>query len=570
VQSDLLLLVDSITDYAIFVLDPSGRVVSWNRGAERLKGYRAEEIIGRHFSVFYPRADRESGKPDRDLAVAERTGKLEDEGWRVRKDGTLFWASIVVVALRGPRGELRGYGKITRDLTERREAEQSARDLAQQQAARSAAEAAQARLEESEGRYRRLSERLERHARYLAEATAAMAESLDYAATMGHLARLLIPALADWCAVAVVEGGRLQDLAVAHVVPSKAALVHELQRKYVLAPDDPYSPAYVVRTGHSVHLPVLSGETLAASTRDAELSNLLRALGPRSAIVVPIRARGATLGAMSLVYAESGRTYDSEDLALAEELGRRAGIAIENARAYGEARAAIRLRDEFLSVAGHEFKTPLTALLLQIQSVHSAFVSGLVAADLPRWGDRVGKAVRQGQRLERLVNELLDVSRITSGRLTLEREEVDLAGLCTEVAERHAVELARSGSTVTIEPSGRTTGTWDRGRLDQVITNLLSNAIKYGQGKPITVTVAGGPRGVTLSVRDRGIGIRPEDQARIFGRFERAVSERHYGGFGLGLWIVRELVEAHGGQVRFESCEGAGSTFVVDLPFEPG
>jgi signal transduction histidine kinase len=241
-------------------------------------------------------------------------------------------------------------------------------------------------------------------------------------------------------------------------------------------------------------------------------------------------------------------------------------LLVENERAARDARDAIRLREEFLSVAGHELKTPLTALLLQLQSVHDAFASGSVGHDLARWEERTGKAVAQARRLDRLVNELLDVSRITSGRLRLDRDDVDLAALVGEVVERHAPDLARAGSTATIDWSGDTVGHWDRGRLDQVITNLLSNAIKYGGGQPIRVAVSGSVDSVRLEVRDGGIGIRPEDRARVFGRFERAVSERHYGGFGLGLWIVRELVEAHGGRVASQSRSGPGSTFVVELP----
>jgi signal transduction histidine kinase len=173
--------------------------------------------------------------------------------------------------------------------------------------------------------------------------------------------------------------------------------------------------------------------------------------------------------------------------------------------------------------------------------------------------------------LQRLIDELLDVSRITSGRLTLEREQMDLGDLAREVVDRYAPEAQRAGSTVTLEAAGDTRGNWDRARLDQVLTNLLSNAVKYGAGKPIHVGVIGpsaSENKVRVIVQDQGIGIEASAQARIFGRFERAVSDRHYGGFGLGLWIVRELVEAHGGSVHFESEVGRGSTFVVELPTE--
>jgi signal transduction histidine kinase len=393
-----------------------------------------------------------------------------------------------------------------------------------------------------------------------------MSESLDYAAAMARLARVLVPEQADGCAVDVLEGGDLKNLAVASTDPAKVEFVGELQKKLSSRFGDVVNQATAADGGQSLLLSDISADLLPESAPDTEALVALRAQGVRSAMSVPIRARGATLGVLTLMSTQSARTYDMEDLALAQELGRRAGIAIENGRAYKEARDAIRLREEFLSVAGHELKTPLTALLLQLQSLQGAFASGIVEQNIARWGERMAKAVAQARRLERLVNELLDVSRITLGPPILEREEMDLAVLVAEVVERHAAELARARSTVAVEQSGRTSGVWDRGRLDQVVTNLISNAIKYGSGKPIHVSVSGDDEFVKLAVRDEGIGIRVEDHPRIFGRFERAVSDRHYGGFGLGLWIVRELIEAHGGRVGFESRPGAGSTFVVELP----
>jgi signal transduction histidine kinase len=290
------------------------------------------------------------------------------------------------------------------------------------------------------------------------------------------------------------------------------------------------------------------------------------ALDLRSLLIVPLKTRDGTLGAMTLCTVTAGRRYDEHDLYLAEELGRRAGIAIENALLYRDAQRAIRLRDEFLSIAGHELKTPLTALDLQLQSLLGALTKGVAWKQPDRWEDRLRKAISQSRRIGRLVHELLDVSRITSGRLVLEPETLDIAHLVQEIIERHAGELARAGSDISFDVEGNTIGAWDPSRLDQVVSNMLNNAIKYGSGKPIDVSVKGNGRTVSLTIRDRGIGIPPERQSKIFQRFERAVSERNYGGLGLGLWIVREIVQAHGGKVGFESAPGMGSTFVIDLP----
>jgi PAS domain S-box-containing protein len=640
-SSDLLQLVSGITDYAISLLDTTGHVVTWNKGAQRTKGYRPEEIIGRHFSVFYPPDDVAARKPDRELEIAARTGRFEDEGWRIRKDGTRFWASVVITALHSPEGELRGFGTVARDLNERwltarlegilnaiedaitvhdragslvwgnAAAEKLGHELSDDSGRPLSADdlpwalvirgqgpvSAIVRVrndtsghvwwaqvharaitgmfgqpELSVGVWRDVTaerRRLE-STRYLSRATEVLSESLDYSATMARLARLLVPELADWCAVDLLENGEMRNLAVVHVDPAKVDLALELRTRSAALGDHEWGMAAVARSGRSELVPSMTDAMLVQRARgDAHLLGILRELGLRSMMVVPLRARDQVLGAMLLISAESGRTYDESDLVLAEELGVRAGIAIDNARAYGEAHAAIRLRDEFLSVAGHELRTPLTALQLQLQSLDAAFARGQVAAEPARWEPRVHKTVGHANRLQRLVDELLDVSRITSGRLALEREPMDLGELAREVVERHAAEAQRTGSSVTLEATGNTCGNWDRARLDQVLTNLLSNAMKYGSGKPVHVGVVGPTDGegkVRLVVRDEGIGIETSAQARIFGRFERAVSERHYGGFGLGLWIVRELVEAHGGNVHFESEPGRGSTFVVELP----
>lgn len=232
------------------------------------------------------------------------------------------------------------------------------------------------------------------------------------------------------------------------------------------------------------------------------------------------------------------------------------------------AEEAIRVRDEFLSIASHELRTPLTSMQLVVHALRSAFERG--TAITPETGTRLLENIeRQTRRLERLTTELLDVSRLAAGRLQLQRERVDLAVLCGEVVGRFREELARSGSMVALRSSvapPAPVGHWDRSRIDQVVANLLSNAIKYGEGRPIEVEVRAGERAAWISVRDHGIGIAPEDFGRLFDRFERCVSPRNYGGLGLGLFIVREIVDMHGGRVTVTSAPGEGSTFTVELP----
>lgn len=232
----------------------------------------------------------------------------------------------------------------------------------------------------------------------------------------------------------------------------------------------------------------------------------------------------------------------------------------ESERAKAE---AIKLRDDFLSIAGHELRTPLAALQLQVQSL-TRLVERNGERELVL--GRLRKMEHHVARLDALVSELLNVTRIASGRLELHREPVDLVALVASVVERFAPQVAATHSPIAIEAPKSVRGLWDAMRVDQVITNLLGNALKYGAGKPIEVGVFSTDGRARLVVRDHGIGIPLEQQGRIFERFQRAVSDRHYGGLGLGLWIARQVVEAHGGTVAFESKPGEGSTFVVELP----
>jgi signal transduction histidine kinase len=226
--------------------------------------------------------------------------------------------------------------------------------------------------------------------------------------------------------------------------------------------------------------------------------------------------------------------------------------------------AAVRARDTFLAVASHELRTPLTTLQLQSDGLQRSFDRPL---DLERTRYRVGKIQQQAVRLNRLIGDLLDVSRITAGRLKLSREPLDLKPLVEEALARAEETLARAGSAVELRAVSQL-GEWDRARIDQVVTNLIMNAAKYGGGKPIAITVGSSGATAQIEVRDRGIGIAPADQARIFERFERAVSERNFGGLGLGLWISKQIVAAHGGLIRVESHPGEGSTFTVELPLK--
>jgi PAS domain S-box-containing protein len=352
------------------MLDPQGYVASWNLGAERAKGYTEDEIVGQHFSRFYTPEDAAVAKPRRMLEIARTYGRVEDEGWRVRKDGTRFWASVVITALRDPTGQLRGFAKVTRDLTEQRKAEE------------------------------------DRHARLAAE-------------------------------------------------------------------------------------------------------------------------------------------------------------------------EAVRTRNEFLSIAAHELKTPLTSLLGTAQ-VTLRRLTRSHEVEPQRLADSLRLIEGQTKRMARLVDQLLDVSRMGQGHLALTRERTDVGALVRGVVD--AFRARELSQTITLRAPERPV--WadaDPLRVEQVITNLAENALKYGvtDGEPAVVEIdvaeagagSGGAVGaVTISVRDHGPGIAPDDRPHLFDRFFRARAQAQQPGMGLGLYISREIVALHGGTIRAEFPEDGGTRMVVELP----
>lgn len=288
--------------------------------------------------------------------------------------------------------------------------------------------------------------------------------------------------------------------------------------------------------------------------------------GYEAAAALPLLAHGETLGVLWVRFATS-RSFAPEERQLMSTMVAQAAQALERARLYTRAQQAVTLRDEFLSVAAHELRTPITAVKLQLQSLQRDLARTPPGEDShARFIAKADMVARQVKRLELLVDELLNLSRLTSGKLALHFEEFDLRELLHEVGERMADELTLAGCALTLRADAPAVGQWDRRRLDQVLSNLLSNAAKYGAGQPIEVAVLPDAHRVRLSVRDGGVGISPEDQARLFERFERAASARNYSGFGVGLWICKQIVQALGGEIQVASRLGEGSTFEVTLP----
>lgn len=851
-EAQLRLLVEQITEYAIFLLDPAGHVTTWNAGAERIKGYRADEIVGQHFSRFYPEEDVREGKCERELEIAVREGRVEDEDWRIRKDGSRFWANVVITALRDPTGKLIGFAKVTRDLTDRRAAEAERLRLGQQarervRALASLSEAlagastvhevgqaavdsgtkfvgadtctlylldertksleliaeygcnpailerirsidaaagnplyavgcygakdvwvedpqqyaallpalARARVEgqraqafscvsliaeqrcigmiglgfhaarrfseddreftrtfsrlcaEAVARVRRvaaerdaaaLADRLraslsttlrsigdaviatdsrgaitlmngvaealtgwseaeakgkllpevfhivneqtralvpnpvekvlatggivglanhtvlmardgrevpiddsgapirgehggiegvvlvfrdvsqrkldESRRLFLAEATSALSESLDYEQTVARVARLAVPGLADWCAVDLVVDGqsRPKRLAVAHVDPRKIELAEQLDAKYPPALDAASGVPNVLRTGRSELYSEIPDDLLVAVCVDEEHLRLARALCLRSAMVVPLAVRDRVLGAMSFVFAESGRSYTEVDLAFAEDLARRCANAIENARLYRSERQARRVadvanrsKDEFLAVVSHELRTPLNAIMGWAKMLENPDF------DQRRKHTAVETISRNAVAMAQLIEDLLDTSRVISGKLSLQVQRVDVARVVAAAIDSVRPAAAGQGielSTHLEEDVPMLSG--DPTRLQQIVWNLLSNAIKFSsKGGRVEVRLKVVGASVQIAVSDEGQGIAPEFLPFVFEPFRQqdASTSRAHGGLGLGLAISRQLVEMHGGQIAAHSKgDGTGSTFTISLP----
>ena len=409
--------------------------------------------------------------------------------------------------------------------------------------------------------------------RFFAEASTLLSSSLDHVSICERLAHLVVPSFADWCGVELAEAGELRSIAIAHVDSAKVEMARQMRLRYPPDPAAAQGPHAVLRTGRAELIHEVTDAMAVRGARNAEHLSFMRDLGLRSVLIVPLVSGGRPIGVLNLVWAESNRHYGAEELEMMRELGRRAGLAVENARLYNEARAAVKLRDEFLSIASHELKTPLTSLRLKVDGILRITAKPEKGpADLAKLTARVQGVDKQLGRLTELVDALLDVSRAASGQLQLRLEDVDLVAAAQTVAERFKDDLSSSGCSLSVIVTGQAGtkkaihGRWDRLRLDEVITNFLSNAIKYGAGKPIQIRVSATKTVATLEIEDHGIGISPDDQQRLFERFARVVSPEHYGGFGLGLWIVKLLVEAMGGKVAVRSAVGTGSVFSAELP----
>ena len=414
--------------------------------------------------------------------------------------------------------------------------------------------------------YHKQRQYIEGNLNYLAESSKILSSSLDYQTTLNTIALLAVPKIADWCAVELVDGkGIPQQVAVAHKDPKKITWAKELRKSQKMNMDAPTGVPNVLKTGKSELYPHITDEMLVASSRTKQELKLTRGLGITSAIIVPLFSQEKPIGAITFVTTESRRHYNQVDLVMAEEIAVRASVAIENAKLYKGSQDAITVRDEFISVASHELKTPVTSVKMfaQVLKKHSEQIGDTKAVD------HLTKMDKQLNKLTELIYDLLNVSKIQAGKMEFKHEFFDFDQAMEEVI--NVLQQSASKHKLIVKGKTKKKVYGDEERLGQVMNNLVSNAIKYSpKAIKILINLSSDKKNVQVSVQDRGIGISKEHFSRIFERFYRAYNgnDKTYPGLGIGLYISSEIVKRHGGRMWVESSPGKGSVFTFSIPID--
>jgi PAS domain S-box-containing protein len=780
------LVVESLEDYAVFTTDIEGYINSWNKGAERVLGYKENDILGKSVSILFTPEDIKNKAPERERKIALDEGRAVDERWHVRKDGTKFWSTGLVFPLRD--GHLKGFTKIMRNITDRRDLEEAiiqqrqqlydlfmqapalvgilrgkegvcelfnpmfrrmwgdrevigkpmreawpelkgqgwfemvekiyktgktiygqempARadwendgklsekyfnfvyapyrtadkvagvmifgfEVTEQVLSRKKVEESELLLAESEEQFRSLAEtiphiiyranargeaeyynphwymytgiapkthvidwspyvhpddvtvlaaqwkkakktgehfeaeyRLKRHDGmyrwhvaksspvrdqkakivqwigtatdihdrkelennliYLSKASKILASSLDYKKTLNSISKLAVPEIADWCSVEILnETGVLEQVAISHKDPAKVRWAKELRKTDPPDMNAPTGLPNVIRTGRSEIYPYISDELLQKVAKSPKHLKLLRSIGFTSAMIVPLCQGNKCIGGITFVSTETKRQYTKADLAMAEELANRASMALENAGLYRNVQEAVTLRDNFISVASHELKTPVTSVKIftQLLQKHSEQIGDEKATK------HLVRMDRQLNKLIELIYDLLNVSKIQAGRMEFKQRP-----FAFDLHVKEIVDVLQEGSpkhAIIIKGKTNKQVYADDERIGQVLSNLISNAIKYSpKADKVVVHLSSDKNSVTVCVEDFGIGMAKEHTKRIFERFYRVfdTTDKTFPGLGIGLYISAEIVKRHHGKLWVESDTGKGSKFYFSLP----
>ncbi|HEX8456258.1 MAG TPA: ATP-binding protein [Pyrinomonadaceae bacterium] len=508
----------------------AGYMAECNDVMARMYGYeRAAELIGKRMEDFLPRTEDNLEY----LRAAVRSGYrlIDRESQELDRDGRVVYFLNNLVGI-VEEGALRRVWGTQRDITERRRAAETER--------------------------------------FLGDATTMLASSLDYELTLESLARLAVPYVADFCLVHMLEEeGAIRRMIVAHQNPEREAAWRDMQGRFPLDLSTPHTIAKVLRTGRPEMFSAVTDELLSVVIRDPREIAMLKEFDIKASMIMPLTARGRTIGALTFISSESARTYGADDFALARELARRAALAIDNARLYRRAQEANRAKDEFLATLSHELRTPLTPI---IGWVHMMSGGQLAVEDMTHG---LGVIAKNSQSLSHLINDLLDMSAILSGKMRIDTLPVALDAVLKEAIETVRTRAAKQNIRLELSladgAADGATVSGDRTRLVQVFWNLLTNAVKFspdGGRVRVACEVVDGAA-ARVRVEDEGEGITPEFLPYVFDRFRQQdmSTTKTHGGLGIGLALVRSFVEAHGGTVRAESAgAGRGSCFTVTLP----
>lgn len=535
------LLVDGATDYAIFMLDPDGRLVTWNAGAERITGYTAEECVGQHFSMFYTDEDKARGVPEQALRKAAAEGRIEDERWRVRKDGTRFWGNTITTALRDEKGNLRGFARVARDMTERKLAEEVLREK----------------------------EVLEQKTA-LVEILQSVTVAINKAATVEEAVRTCLEQVCThtgW------------DVGCAYMVV--AAAPDELAVKRIWFAED-QSAALPMPASDDTEF-VLSGVGAAGEawahgkpvwraqiTPGEEPGNaaLIEQAALKSCFALPVLEGGNVTVILEFLSRQS-QEIDQPFVDLMANIAQQLAVVIERRRLEEElirqaaelARSNAELQ-EFAKIAAHDLQEPLRAVQGFIGLLAKRY-KGRLDKDADKFFHLIFDAT---ERMVQLIRGVLEHSRV--GMQARPLQDTECFEVVNEVLENLNLAIAESGAKIIVDPLPALRA--DRLLLVQLFQNLISNAIKYRSTDPPVIHVSAGRKGPTwlFSVKDNGIGIEPRHARRIFGMFSRLHGKTEYAGTGIGLAICKKIVEYHGGKIWVESEPGKGSTFFISFPAE--
>ncbi|QAT81994.1 sensor protein [Corallococcus coralloides] len=410
--------------------------------------------------------------------------------------------------------------------------------------------------------------RMETHLRFLTDATTRLATSLDWRTTVRNVAELVVAQMADYCLVDMLgEDGQHLERVERRAINERLQAQLEKSMPYAPQPGAHTLLRKVLETGRSELVAEVDEDAMRAFAVNDVHREVLEGLSPRSVMIVPLMARGRTLGIVSAATCSPTRRFSTRDLSQLEDLAWRAALAVDNARLYRQAEQAVAARDEFVAVATHELRTPLSALHLQLSSLQRT-VDKLASAESERLGQGLSGALRQADRLARLVAHLFDVARLGTGQMALELGAVELSSLVHALVARMEEALATAGCVAVVHADQPVVALADRPRVEQVLMNLLTNAMKYAPGLPVELYVERDGEQAIIAVRDWGPGIPPEARERIFERFTRNSGEHARASLGLGLYISRQLARAHGGDLFVEAPPegGPGSRFVLHLP----